>query len=157
MCEAGMGKSRLDYEFLHSPQTQDWLVLESASVSYGKATPYFPVIELLKRYFRIEDADDARTIRAKATGYVLTLDEASQDTIPALLALAHLPEQRATREQAIVLRLALGLALRPLGDSGRILAALRETESLAVAPGRPPSAGPGFWLSGIPFLHQGRA
>jgi class 3 adenylate cyclase/tetratricopeptide (TPR) repeat protein len=93
MGEAGVGKSRLVYECLHSAQTQGWLVLTSASVSYGKATPYFPVIELLKRYFRIEDADDVRAIRAKATGHVLTLDEALQGTIPALLALLDaLPE-----------------------------------------------------------------
>jgi tetratricopeptide (TPR) repeat protein len=56
-------------------------------VSYGKATPYFPVIELLKRYCHVEDGDDVRAIRAKVTGQVLTLDEALQETIPALLAL----------------------------------------------------------------------
>ena len=43
--EAGVGKSRLVYEFIHSHHTQGWRVLESASVSYGKATPYFPVLE----------------------------------------------------------------------------------------------------------------
>ena len=32
--EAGVGKSRLVYEFLHSHHTQGWQVLESASVSY---------------------------------------------------------------------------------------------------------------------------
>src|SRR5258708_24626506 len=64
-----------------------WLVLESASVSYGKATPYFPVLDLLKRYSHIEDHDETRTIRAKLTGQVLTLDAALQDVIPALLAL----------------------------------------------------------------------
>jgi len=48
--EAGVGKSRLVYEFIHSHHTQGWQVLESPSVSYGKATPYFPVIDLLKRY-----------------------------------------------------------------------------------------------------------
>src|SRR3989449_4256065 len=41
--EAGVGKSRLGYEVLHSHRTQGWRVLESASVSYDKATPYFPV------------------------------------------------------------------------------------------------------------------
>jgi class 3 adenylate cyclase/tetratricopeptide (TPR) repeat protein len=85
--EPGVGKSRLVYEFVHSHCMQGWLALESASVSYGKATPYFPVIDLLKRYGHIEDHDDTRTIRAKVTGQVLTLDEALQDTIPALLAL----------------------------------------------------------------------
>jgi hypothetical protein len=48
--EAGVGKSRLVYEFVHSRRTQGWRVLESASVSYGKATPYLPVVDLLKRY-----------------------------------------------------------------------------------------------------------
>ena len=91
--EAGVGKSRLVYEFVHSHRTQGWLVLESASVSYGKATPYFPVIDLLKRYVHIEDGDDARTIRAKVTGQILTLDESLQDTIPVLLSLLDaLPE-----------------------------------------------------------------
>jgi len=47
--EAGVGKSRLVYECVHSHRTQGWRVLESASVSYGKATPYFPVMDLLKR------------------------------------------------------------------------------------------------------------
>jgi hypothetical protein len=45
--EAGVGKSRLVYECLHSYHTQGWQVLESTSVSYGKATPYFPVLDLL--------------------------------------------------------------------------------------------------------------
>ena len=85
--EAGVGKSRLVYECVHSHRTQDWRVLESASVSYGKATPYFPVIDLLKRYCHVDDSDDARTIRAKVTGQILTLDETLQDTFPALLAL----------------------------------------------------------------------
>jgi predicted ATPase/class 3 adenylate cyclase len=85
--EAGVGKSRLVYEVIHSHRTRDWLVLESASVSYGRATPYFPVIDLLKRYAHVEDHDDTRTVRAKVTGQVLTLDERLQDAIPALLAL----------------------------------------------------------------------
>jgi tetratricopeptide (TPR) repeat protein len=91
--EAGVGKSRLAYEFVHAHPTQGWLVLESASVSYGKATPYFPVLDLLKRYCHLDERDDPRTVRAKVTGQVLTLDEALQDTIPALLSLLEvLPE-----------------------------------------------------------------
>jgi predicted ATPase len=96
--EAGVGKSRLVYEFVHwrdcvgagrspSHRLTGWRVLESASVSYGKATPYFPVLDLLKRYVHVEESDDLRTIRAKVTGQVLTLDEALQEVIPALLSL----------------------------------------------------------------------
>jgi len=97
--EAGVGKSRLVYEFVHSHRTQGWLVLESASVSYGKATPYFPVVDLLKRYVHIEEGDDPRTIRAKVIGHILTLDETLQETIPALLSLLDaLPEDSPFRQ-----------------------------------------------------------
>jgi class 3 adenylate cyclase/tetratricopeptide (TPR) repeat protein len=97
--EAGVGKSRLAYEFVHAHPTQGWLVLESASVSYGKATPYFPVIDLLKRYCHLEDQDDPRTVRAKVTGQVLTLDAALQDTLPALLSLLEvLPDDSPFRQ-----------------------------------------------------------
>jgi class 3 adenylate cyclase/tetratricopeptide (TPR) repeat protein len=96
--EAGVGKSRLVYECVHAHRLQSWRVLESASVSYGKATPYFPVIDLLRRYTRVEERDDVRTIRAKVTGQVLTLDETLQETIPALLSLLDaLPEDSSFR------------------------------------------------------------
>ena len=83
--EPGVGKSRLFYELIHSHRTQGWLVLESDSVSYGKATPYLPLVDLLKGYFKIAGRDDTRAIRAKVTGNVLTLDEALKDSIPPLL------------------------------------------------------------------------
>jgi class 3 adenylate cyclase/tetratricopeptide (TPR) repeat protein len=89
--EAGVGKSRLVYEFTHSHHLQGWLVLESASVSYGKATSYWPVINLLKGYFKIQDRDDLREIREKVTGKVLTLDRGLEPTLPALLALLDVP------------------------------------------------------------------
>jgi len=78
--EPGMGKSRLVYEFTHSHRLQGWLVLESTSVSYGKATSYLPVIDLLKGYFKTQDRDDLRAIREKVTGKLLTLDR-SLETI----------------------------------------------------------------------------
>jgi class 3 adenylate cyclase len=91
--EPGVGKSRLVYEFVHTHDLREWCVLESASVSYGKATPYVPVIDLLKRYSHVDDGDDTRTIRAKLTGQVLTLDDTLHDALPALLALLDvLPE-----------------------------------------------------------------
>jgi class 3 adenylate cyclase/tetratricopeptide (TPR) repeat protein len=91
--EAGVGKSRLVYEFTHSHHTPGWLLLESASVSYGKATAYFPVVDLLKRYCHIDDGDEPRTVRAKVTGQMLTLDASLQEAIPPLLSLLEvLPE-----------------------------------------------------------------
>ena len=85
--EPGVGKSRLFYEFTRSHRTQGWLILESGSASYGKATPYLPVIDLIKSYCQIETRDDGRKIREKLTGKLLTLDRALEPTLPALLAL----------------------------------------------------------------------
>ena len=91
--EPGVGKSRLFYELIHSHRTHGWLVLQSSSVSYGKATLYLPVIELLRSYFGIQDRDDTRAIRERVTGKILTLDEALKETIaPALSLLDALPE-----------------------------------------------------------------
>ena len=82
--EAGVGKSRLLHEFIHSHHTHGWLVLEASSVSYGKATPFLPLADLLRAYLRIEDRDDARNVRAKTMGTLLTLDRALEDVVPAV-------------------------------------------------------------------------
>src|SRR5271170_3561484 len=89
--EPGVGKSRLYYEFVHSHRALNWLVLESGSVSHGKATAYLPLIDLLKHYFQIESADDGRRIREKITGKVLALDETLRPTLPAFLAMLDVP------------------------------------------------------------------
>jgi class 3 adenylate cyclase/tetratricopeptide (TPR) repeat protein len=89
--EAGVGKSRLVYEFTHSHRVQDWLILNAPSVSYGKATSYLPVIDLLKGYFKIGDRDDHREMRDKVLGRVLGLDRALEPVLPPLLALLDVP------------------------------------------------------------------
>ncbi|MGH8063940.1 MAG: ATP-binding protein, partial [Candidatus Entotheonellia bacterium] len=89
--EAGVGKSRLLYEFTRSHHTHGWLQLASNSVSYGKATAYLPVLDLLKGYFQIESHDDARRLREKVTGKLLTLDRALEPMLPAFLALLEVP------------------------------------------------------------------
>jgi hypothetical protein len=72
--EPGVGKSRIVWELTHSSYVHGWRVLKASSVSYGKATSYLPVIDLLKSYFRIEDRDELREIRGKVTGALLRLD-----------------------------------------------------------------------------------
>jgi predicted ATPase len=80
--DAGVGKSRLFHEFLQSHHRDGWLVLEASLVAYGKATAFLPLADLLRRYFRIEDGDDPRSVRGKITGTVLTLDRALEDILP---------------------------------------------------------------------------
>src|SRR5262249_55865178 len=82
--EAGVGKSRLTYEFTHSHRVRDWLILEASSVSYGKATSYLPVIDLLKDYFKIGERDNHREMRGKVMGRVLGLDRALEPLLPPL-------------------------------------------------------------------------
>jgi class 3 adenylate cyclase len=84
--EPGVGKSRLFSEFLAAPFTQGWLILATHAVSYGQATPYLPIRDLLKAYFRIEDRDDDPAMREKVDK-CLTLDVALQQTRSAVLTL----------------------------------------------------------------------
>ena len=89
--EAGVGKSRLVWEVTHSRQAHGWLVLESGSVSYGKAAPYLPVINLLKTYFMIQDRDDLDRVREKVSGKLRAFDEVLTATLTALLSLLDVP------------------------------------------------------------------
>ena len=79
--QAGVGKSRLVHEFVHSRHTTNWLVLESSTTSYGHAIPYQPVIELLRDYFKINVNDSTQSIREIVSGKILTLDPSLQDAI----------------------------------------------------------------------------
>jgi class 3 adenylate cyclase len=84
--EPGVGKSRLFAEFIKSPLTEGWLILETAAVSYRQATPYLPVRDLLTAYFQIDGRDNERTIQEKVDKH-LTSDIALHSIRPALLAL----------------------------------------------------------------------
>src|SRR3989454_3573538 len=77
--ERGVGKSRLFWEFIESHRSQDLLILVSSAASYGRETPYLPVIDLLKAYFRIEPQDDADQVRERVTEKVLSLERALAD------------------------------------------------------------------------------
>jgi adenylate cyclase len=91
MAEAGTGKSRLFLEFKAKNQS-GWMVLETFSVSHGKAAAYLPVIELLWNYFKINSDDDERARREKVTGRVLALERTLEDTLPYLFALLAIVE-----------------------------------------------------------------
>jgi class 3 adenylate cyclase/tetratricopeptide (TPR) repeat protein len=89
--EPGVGKSRLVWEVAHFHRLPGWLIMHAGSVSYGKATPYLPVIDLLKGYLKIQDQDDPRAVREKVIGKLLTLDETLKSAVSAFLALLDVP------------------------------------------------------------------
>ena len=103
VAEAGTGKSRLFYEFKATIPTPCKL-LEAYSVSYGKASAWLPVLELLRDYFGIADADDAATRREKVRAALDVLDLALQDTLPylfGLLGIVEGPDQLAQMDPQI--------------------------------------------------------
>ncbi|HXV81529.1 MAG TPA: AAA family ATPase [Candidatus Binatia bacterium] len=85
--EPGLGKSRLVHEFTRHQLRPGWLVLEGAPVSYGKATPYLPLIEMLRRYFQIADGEGSEAIREQVVMHILELDNMLKYTIPPVLSL----------------------------------------------------------------------
>jgi class 3 adenylate cyclase len=92
MAEAGVGKSRLFFEFKAVSQP-GWMVLEAFSVSHGKASAFLPVIDLLWSYFEISSEDDERKRREKINGKILTLDRALEDALPYLYGLIGLSDE----------------------------------------------------------------
>jgi class 3 adenylate cyclase/predicted ATPase len=98
MGEPGVGKSRLFHEFKLLAQ-KGCLILETFSVSHGKAYPYLPLIDLLKNYFQLTPHDDERRRREKITGRVLTLDRSLEDTLSYLFFLLGLAESTSPLQQ----------------------------------------------------------
>src|SRR6266478_3255293 len=92
--EPGMGKSRLVHEFTRHQLPPGWLVLVAASASYGKATPYFPIIEMLRRYFQIADGAGSERIQDRVMTHILELDDMLKDALlPILSLLGALPDE----------------------------------------------------------------
>ena len=85
--DPGVGKSRLVWEFAESLASQEWRIMASSAVSHGKATPYLPIAQFLRTYFRVEDGEDARTVHERIADQLKTLDPALLPALPALLTL----------------------------------------------------------------------
>ena len=88
--EAGVGKTRLVWEFTRSTRTQAWLLMQAPAVAYSKSTPYAPITSMLINYFGVESTDDAPKIRAKVTAKILELDPAMHWAIAPILSLGNI-------------------------------------------------------------------
>jgi len=95
--EAGVGKSRLTFEFKAVAES-DCLLLEAYSFSHGKASAYLPVIEMFHGYFGIDSADDGRKRREKVIGKLLALDQSLEEALPDLFVLLGIQEGRECQE-----------------------------------------------------------
>ena len=81
---------------LHSHRVHGWLIVQSASVPYGKATAYLPVIELLRGYFGIDSA--RRPAQDSRKGHRKGPDarRGARPVVPAFLALLDVPVEEAS-------------------------------------------------------------
>jgi len=106
VAEAGAGKSRLVYEF-KALLPSGCKLLEAYSVSYGKASAWLPVLDLLRAYFGIETTDDPAARREKVRTALAALDPGLNDTLPylwGLLGIQEIPDPLAQMDPQIRLR-----------------------------------------------------
>jgi class 3 adenylate cyclase len=87
MAEAGIGKSRLLYEFRKAVAHEDVTFLEGRCLSYSRGVAYHPVIEILKANFDIDEGDGDFEIREKVKGGLTMLGADETSTLPYLLEL----------------------------------------------------------------------
>ena len=85
VAEAGIGKSRLLYEFRKNIANEDVTFFEGRCLSYSRNVPFYPIIDLLKSVFGLEEGDSDDDIKEKLKKglHALSADEAS--TLPYLL------------------------------------------------------------------------
>src|SRR5206468_11362328 len=72
--EAGLGKSRLCYEFLERCRARGLMTYETTGVAHGKAIPFLPVLRLFRAFFGITVQDSDATAREGVGGRLLLLD-----------------------------------------------------------------------------------
>ena len=68
--EAGVGKSRLCFEFLERCRARGIRVTEGRAVSHGKNIPLLPMLQVFRAYYGIEEQDGERAVREKIAGRV---------------------------------------------------------------------------------------
>jgi class 3 adenylate cyclase/tetratricopeptide (TPR) repeat protein len=124
--EAGVGKSRLLYEFRKAVANEDVNFLEGKCLSYSRGVAYHPVIDILKSNFDIQEGEGDQEIREKLKRglEIMKVDEPS--TLPYLLELLSVkdsgidkismsPEAKKDRINEAIKRIVLkGSEVRPL-------------------------------------------
>jgi class 3 adenylate cyclase/tetratricopeptide (TPR) repeat protein len=115
MGEAGVGKSRLLYEFRKAITNEDVTFLEGKCLSFGRGMAYHPIIDILKSNFDIQEGDGDIEVREKVKRGLgaLRVDEAT--TLPYFLELLSVKDSGIDR-----------ISMSPEGKKDRILEALRQ-------------------------------
>ena len=87
VAEAGVGKSRILYEFRKAIANEDVTFLEGRCLSYSKGEAYHPVVDVLKANFDIREEDGELKIKEKIKKGLAGLGADEVSTLPYLLEL----------------------------------------------------------------------
>jgi class 3 adenylate cyclase len=85
IAEAGVGKSRLLYEFIKSIANEDITYEEGKCLSYSRGVAYHPVIDILKSNFDIQEDDGDIEIRKKVKRGLKIVGVDEESTLPYIL------------------------------------------------------------------------
>jgi class 3 adenylate cyclase/tetratricopeptide (TPR) repeat protein len=92
VAEPGVGKSRLCHEFAERARGSGVEVFEAQAQAHGREIPFMPVLQMLRAYFGIADADPERIVREKIAGRALLLDPEFADELPVLFDFLGVPD-----------------------------------------------------------------
>ena len=113
--EAGIGKSRLLYEFRKAVTNEDATFLEGRCLSYSTNIAYHPIVDILRATFDIQDTDTDEMIRQKVKQFLKVLQ------IDAVTHMPHLLELLAVKESGIE-----KIPMSPEARKDRTLEALKQ-------------------------------
>jgi class 3 adenylate cyclase/tetratricopeptide (TPR) repeat protein len=92
VAEAGVGKSRLCYEFIEGCRARGLTIFEGRAVSHGRNIPFLPMLQVFRAYYGITERDDDRAVREKIAGRLLLIDEGFREVLPLLFEFFGVPD-----------------------------------------------------------------
>jgi class 3 adenylate cyclase/tetratricopeptide (TPR) repeat protein len=132
--EAGVGKSRLCYEFVERVRPSGIEIFEANGLPHGRTFPFMPVLKLFRGFFGIGEADGPATSRQKVAGSLLILDESFRDDLALVFDFLGVPDPDLPFPQldpdARVKRLygVLGHVIRARSDRGPSLVLIEDVQ-----------------------------
>jgi adenylate cyclase len=99
VAEPGVGKSRLCHEFAEHCRLEGYEVFEAQAQAHGTSSPYLPVLQMLRSFFAIADADRDQQAREKIAGRTLLLDPELVGELPLLFEFLGVPDSERSLPQ----------------------------------------------------------
>ena len=92
--EAGLGKSRLIYEFLKEINDEKIIILEGRCQSYGVSSPYLPFLDALRKDLGMRTEDTPAELHEKVVSRLTVMDSSLERYIPVFLHLLSIPSEK---------------------------------------------------------------